>query len=171
MTNYKIDNACISGALCYISSARNTYTEQALLTVCQSFYSFEKISDAKKILFAITGSSTTQRRGESKLKSDLTDIFAEFKRLDENNITIPQFLADGYSSMPPVSGYELLAEHLVSFVGEVHDLRNRIDTLSTVVDSIKDNNVTDIKEELYDKEYFVTKELVVIFKHCWCPVL
>ena len=140
----------VNGVLCYISSARSTYTDQTLLSICQSFYSCEKVTEAKKILFSATGETLILRRGEGKLKAELGDIIAEFRKIDRNGLELPTFVADSFSSMPPASGFEVLSEHLVSLLSEIGSLKQQVTSLTEHVEAIKDTNVTDIKEDLYD---------------------
>ena len=103
-----IKNAVINGVLCYLSSARHTLTDQAVITVCLSFYNGEKISEAKEILFKITKDSIIRWRDESKARADLQDIITLMGKIDEENHDVPQFLADSFCSMPPASGFEAI---------------------------------------------------------------
>ena len=61
-------NAVINVVLCYLSSARHRLTDQAIVTVCLSFYNGEKISEAKELLFKLTRETVT-RRGECKVNT------------------------------------------------------------------------------------------------------
>ena len=70
--------------------------------------------------------------------------------MDENNLAIPQFLAPDHSSMPPASGYEIISDHLVAFLSEVGDLRQKVESLTEVIATIKNHNITEVKEDLYD---------------------
>ena len=143
-------NLIVNGVLCYISSARCTYTDQTLLSICQSFYKCDKVVEAKKILFGATGEAVSQRRGEGRLRAELTDILDEFRKADENGVVLPAFVADSFASMPPASGFEVLSEHLISLLAEISNLKQQVTSLTESVDGIKDCNVTDIKEDLYD---------------------
>ena len=143
-------NLIVNGVLCYISSARCTYTDQTLLSICQSFYKCDKVVEAKKILYGATGEAVSQRRGEGRLRAELTDILDEFRKADENGVVLPTFVADSFASMPPASGFEVLSEHLISLLAEISNLKQQVTSLTESVDGIKDCNVTDIKEDLYD---------------------
>ena len=54
-----IDNAIVSNVLCYISTARQTYSNQNILSICNSFYSCDKIVEAKELLFSFSDESPT----------------------------------------------------------------------------------------------------------------
>ena len=102
-----------------------------------------------------------QRRGESRIKANLKDLIGEFRRTDENGIELPTFVADNFASMPLASGFEVLSEHLVSLLSEVSALRQQVCELGEHVEAVKDNKVTDIKEDLYDiKTALFTKRIM-----------
>ena len=62
------------------------------------------------VLFNSLNEASISRRGDGKAKSDLSDILNRFRKVDERNEKLPIFVADGYSTMPLSSGYEVLAE-------------------------------------------------------------
>ena len=144
-----INNAVINGVLCYLSSARHTLTDQAMITVCLSFYNGEKISEAKEILFKITKDSIIRRRGESKARADLQDIITLMRKIDEKNQDVPQFLSDSFRSMPPASGFEAISEHITNLTTEISTLKTEIRNLKTSDDRV-DYSMTDMKEVMYD---------------------
>ena len=90
------------------------------------------------------------RRGDGRLKSDLMDILALFNKCELNNVQLPKFLADGFDTMPPMSGYEILAEHIVDLVTQVSELKQQVKTLNESALDIKATNVAEVKEDLHD---------------------
>ena len=124
-----IKNAVINGVLCYLSSARHTLTDQAMCTICLSFYNSDKISEAKELLFKIGNETTVKRRGEAKSKADLMDIINLLRKLDENRANVPKFVADNFCTMPPASGFETIAEHIINLTMEISTLKNEIQNL------------------------------------------
>ena len=158
-----IDNAVINGLLCYVSTARNSYSEQDLLSICQGFYQHEKIVEAKKILFNFSGGSITHRRGDSKVKSDMTDILMQFKNADENNIPLPSFVADSYDGMPPASGFEVLAGHLIHLMEEMAELKEQIGVLNEAQKNNRHTDVVDIKEDVHDIKGMLLKKSSLSF--------
>jgi len=146
----RVDDAIVNGVLCYISCARASYSDQALITICQGFYTHDLIADAKRLLFSLTDETVIQRKGSGKTRAELLDIISHLKSIEETNTAIPKFLADSHSSMPPASGFEVLADHIVSLLTELHTLKGEVPTLTLTVDKIKDCNITDVKEDLHD---------------------
>ena len=100
----EFQNAVTNGVLCYIASARRTLSDQAMISICQAFYSHEKIFEAKELLYNFTDDNIVKRRGDGRAKADLTDIITLFEKLEENNVQLPKFLADdfrGSRKIPP----------------------------------------------------------------------
>ena len=115
--------------LCFLTTARQSYLTENLISMCVSFYSHERILDAKKVLFSLTGESAITRRGEGKFRSDVSDILIQIKKTEENGMELPDFVADSYKSMPPSSGFEVLAEHVVCLIDEINSLREEVKSL------------------------------------------
>ena len=119
------EDIVINGLLCFISSARYCYAEKDLITVCLTFYNGEKISEAKELLVLSAKEAATRIRGVGKTRAELKDIVDIFRRFDEKDSSLPTFVADCYKSMPPSSGYEVLADHMVTFLSEIAQLRSK----------------------------------------------
>ena len=117
-SDFTLKNAVINSVLCYISTARQIYSDNVLLSTCLSFYSHD-VTEAKKLLFSITGEIPVQRRGDDRTKTELRDILHQFRQIDEKETSVPRFVADNYSSMPPGSGYEIISEHIVTLIQEI----------------------------------------------------
>lgn len=152
-----IKNAVVNGVLCYISTARDSYNEQALLSICQGFYSLELIDEAKKVLYEITGEPIKQRRGPGKIKADLSDIIAEFKSADEKNFELPIFVSDNFRSMPPASGFEVIADHIITLMDEMGKLKEEIGSLKNPSNG-ECNSMLDIKEDIHDIKNILIKK-------------
>ena len=140
-------NFIIDGVLCYISSARNSLGEQTIVAACQSFYSGEEILQAKEKFYKFVGDKPPNRRGNSKTLSDLTDIIALFRKLDDSDFAFPRFFCDSYRGMPPASGFELIADHIIGLVSQIEELKTTVKSLES---QISENNLKEIKEELRD---------------------
>lgn len=165
-----IEDAVVNGILCYISTARNSHSDQTISSICQSFYKYDVITKGKEVLFEITGAEYSKRRGNDKLKSEVNDIIQEFRRIDENNISVPAFMANSCNDMPPASGFEVLSEHIIMLLTEINNLRSQVGDLKESVNQIKDCNVSDIKEELYDiKNIILSKSFVDNNQHKSLP--
>ena len=91
-----------------------------------------------------------------------------FKKFEEENLNLPQFVADSFTAMPPISGYELLAPMIVSLIDEISNLKEemKIQKNSNIRDNILlddtshikldildiKENVRDLKMKIYDRE-------------------
>ena len=140
----------VNGLLCYLTSARHNHTDQALLSVCQSFYSADIVSDAKKILYAYSNDIPTSRRGGQRVKSDLEDTIALLRKFDEEKVALPKFVCDDYAALPPVSGYEVIAGHMVELLTEIDTLKREVHELKKVNEALKLDSVVDLKEDIFD---------------------
>ena len=120
------DGDFVNGLLCFISTARHTYSEVTLISLCLSFYNSDKINAAKKELFNVANEQLIARRGDGKARADVTDILNLFGKSEQNKVQLPRFLADAFDSMPPVSGYEVLAEHIVELLVQVGELKGQV---------------------------------------------
>ena len=150
----------VNGVLCYISTARQTQSEQTIVNVCQAFYNSDVIREAKELLYSFTEENIVSRRGDSKVKADLTDILSVYRKLDDGRRKLPKFVADCFKGMPPSSGFEILAEHMVALLTEVATLKTEIAELRSTLSDVKINDVVDVKEELYDIKICYVKNLL-----------
>ena len=144
------DGDFINGLLCFISTARHTYSEVTLISLCLSFYNSDKINAAKKELFNVANEQLIARRGDGKARADVTDILNLFGKCEQNKVQLPRFLADAFDSMPPVSGYEVLAEHIVELLVQVGELKGQVRALNETAANLDTSSVIEIKEDLHD---------------------
>ena len=103
----------INSVLCYISTARHTKTDEQIVQFCLPFYDLNIIREAKDVLFKYTEERNVKRRGDDCKKSELTDILQMFRKLDEDNVSLPTFVSDSFDSMPPSAGYDLLCPMII----------------------------------------------------------
>ena len=125
-------------------------TDQALLSICLSYYSSDAIIQAKEVLYAFVNDSIVRRRGDGRAKADLSDMIALLRRIDEDNISIPSFVCDNFRSMPPATGFEAIADHIVNLMGEISTLRSEVNSLRTSHHPITLETLSDLKEDIYD---------------------
>ena len=93
---HNISNAVINGVLCFVSTARESYNEQSIISMCVSFFNSDKIFEAKKYLFTLTKETPTIKRGDGKFKADINDIIQQLKKNEEKSVAMPKFLADSF---------------------------------------------------------------------------
>ena len=145
-----IPNAVVNSLLCYLSSARRTYSEQVLIATCLSFYNSDKIEEAKETLFQCLKEAVTKRRGDNKSRSDLIDMLDAMKKVDANKIDIPKFLCDGFGNMPPCSGFEVISEHLLELVMQVTNLKESLREFETKSERKDDTAFREMQEDIKD---------------------
>ena len=140
-------NSVVNYVLCYITTARHSYTEENMMSCCLSFFKASDITEAKDLLYSKAETETTARKGKSKSTSELSDIFSLLKTVDESERELPKFLCDGFNKMPPAAGFEVLAEHIINLMSEISQLRadvSAFDLQST------GRSLIEVKEELRD---------------------
>ena len=150
-----LPNAMVNAVLCYISSVRQSYTEHAIISTHKSFFNGEKISKAKEILFQCSNEAITRRRGEGKIDPELNDLICFFRKLDEEQKPPPMFVVDRHDSIPPASGFEVIAEHIVGLMEEISNLKSEILSFKKARDVPTCPEITEIKEELSDIKIWI----------------
>ena len=142
----------INDILCYISTARNSKTDDYIIQCCLPFFNISKIKEAKSLICTYSSDRPIHRRGDNLIKSELTDILELFRKCEESNITLPKFVAESYDSMPPGSGFELISNTIMSLIEEIQTLRDEIKIIKD--SSIRENIIIDdtahIKTDLID---------------------
>ena len=91
------------------------------------------------------------RKGVNKLKSDVSDMLALLKKIDDNQLSVPLFLCDRYAKMPPAAGSEVLAEHIVNVMSAIADVKEKVSKIklsSTTIEQARE--LREIKDELGD---------------------
>lgn len=118
-----LENTVINDVLCYISTARSSVPEEVIILTVRSFYDFDKIKKAKDFLCKVCGVKTNRRRNDDKITTEIGDILKLFEDACVGDKEIPKFVAEGYTSMPPSSGFEIVSEHILSLTNEIEQLK------------------------------------------------
>ncbi|MEL6945282.1 MAG: hypothetical protein AAFO82_21735, partial [Bacteroidota bacterium] len=127
-------NLIINSLLCYLSTAKNDYTDESLYDIIHSFYSHEEIKSAKTELSNLLKKDITWRRDPDKKGKDLRDIIELYGELAATKNKV-KFVCDNFKRMPPI-GMELVAPILVNLVDEmskISDLLPKILDVKTEV--------------------------------------
>ena len=114
---YDINDIIISNILCFINSAKNDYSREALKDVTFAFYSHEDIKNAKSTLCDLLKREFKMRRDPEKKKKDLIDVLDLHEELTSGRNSY-KFLSDNYKGMPPI-GMEMIAPLLINLSSEV----------------------------------------------------
>ena len=150
-SNKDPDKAIIINAiLCYISTARHTMKRDEIIRICMTFYSSEDIKNGKDKLFAFVSDTPKRRRGEYRLNNEINDILDTFEKCFDENIKLPIFVADSYNSLPQSSGFDIIAQHMISLVDEINDLKKEIDSLnkSRLIDEMIQKDLNIMQEDI-----------------------
>ena len=107
----------INNLLCFISSAKNDHNKAILVEIANSFYSIEKIKEAKVEITNLLKKDFSTRRGPGEKLKHLNDVIDLYEECDVSKMKI-KFVADSYKQLPPM-GMELLAPIIINLANEV----------------------------------------------------
>ena len=140
----------INNVLCYISSARHSLPEDNIIIVVKSFYSFDKIKEAKDVIHDLCQIKGKRRKADDKISSEIKDILTALKNRD-NAITLPRFVVDQHDGLPPNSGFLAVARNMETLMTSNESLMLEIQQLQkTVVMLSKTTN--SLNEEVRDSK-------------------
>ena len=126
----------IDNVLCYISTARDCMKAEDITRVCSAFFNSDDIIGAKDRLCDIIGEKGKRRRNENRLLHELQDILNLLEKCDGGEVLLPKFVADSYNALPPSSGFEIIASHIISLMDEISSVK-------TDVAALKDARLSD----------------------------
>ena len=134
-----LKNTVLNDLLCYVSTARNALSQDNIAMNALAFYSPEAVKMAKETICKIAGEKNIVRKScadhRNPISADLKDIYACFEKVENNNIEMPKFVAEGFSAFPPV-GFENLAPILCA-------LRDEVSALRVEVSQVREANIND----------------------------
>ena len=156
----------ISNILCYISTARHSQRVDDIVRICYVFYRPDDISKGKDLLCDLCSELSKRRRGENRIIQELQDIFDLFGKAEDKEMKLPTFVADAYNGLPPSSGFELVADHIVNLNKEIVSLRKEIEALREIrmnenylpQNNILQEDVMSIKGELRKLNHKLMKD-------------
>ena len=116
----------IDPVLCYVSTARHSMRSDDIIRVCIAFYKDEDIINAKDKIYDIAGLKPKRRRHENRLVNEMQDLLDILKHCDENEFILPKYVSDSFDSMPPTSGFEVIAGCMRTFIDEITLLKEEV---------------------------------------------
>ena len=122
-------NLVINNILCYIYTARDSMKKDDIIRACLAFYKQDDIVKGKELLYGFVGEKPKHRRGEDKLLNEMHDLMSVFDRCDVKNVKLPKIVTDSYNGMPPSSGFETVAHHIVTLIDEILSLKHEVEAL------------------------------------------
>lgn len=139
MTNQS-DRLIINELLCFLQCKVNVLDEEALLHICESFYSARDIDAAKDVILEATNQRSA-RRGDGKEKRVLKDLIKTLKETEPN--ILPTFVAKKLNHLPPVTydyvDVSSLLQNILTLKEDVHRIQ---------FDYVKTAAITEINEKL-----------------------
>ena len=73
----------INSIRCYITTAGNSHTSDALISACQAFYTAEEIYCAKEALYVDVRETLVKRKGKDRIKNYSQDMLLLLHNFDE----------------------------------------------------------------------------------------
>ena len=96
-------NYIVNNLLCFLSSAKNDYADEALFDLMYSFYSLEDIKVAKDLTSNLLDKDVIKRNNPEKKRKDLEDLLEFFNEIKGNDkYKKDVFVSDSYKRMPPL---------------------------------------------------------------------
>ena len=153
MSDQKTD-LVINSFLCYASTVRHDMKYEDITRICIAFYKESDLLEGKKLICENLGEKPKWRRGDQRLVHEVQDVLNLLKKCDDESITLPSFVCDSYNGMPPTSGFEIIAQPLVSLINDIADLRKEVELL-------RESRQTEI---LQNQDSAVIQEDIIIIK-------
>lgn len=150
----------VNDVLCFITTAIDTKTNDFMVNSCIAYYEARIIREAKEVLFSYTDEKLVKRRGENSKKADILDIIDLVRKLEESDkIQIPRFVAGSFNSLPPGSGYDVIASIVVDLIDEIKQLKSEISILKECnnIHANESNNIALILDEINEIKRNINK--------------
>ena len=80
----------------------------------------------------------------------MQDIIDMLKKCEESCICLPKYVADSYDSLPPTSGFDVIADSIVSLQSEILSLKEEISFLkeTRLTECVNSQDVAVMKEDI-----------------------
>ena len=131
--NTELKDTVLDNVLSFMSTASDTLTRDQIITHAFGFYKSPAILKAKEIIYKLVNKKSTRRNActshPEPLAADLEEIMCIFDKKEAGEISLPNFVASGYLSMPPSIGFESLAPVLCSYRDETTALRLQLEEI------------------------------------------
>ena len=119
----------VNNILCYISTSRHSMRVDDTVKSCFAFFHIDDIMKGKDLLCDIVGERPIRRRNENRILHELQDITDLFNKCDEESKKLPTFVANSFNVLPPLSGFELVADHIMKLNEEILALSKEVEAL------------------------------------------
>ena len=131
----------LNDMLCYISSARDTFSQEHVITNCVGFYDADKIREAQLTICNLAKVKAINRRGGKNVGDPnpviMQDILDAFEKMGNSDSPMPTFVAGGYNAFPP-TGFEYVAPVLCS-------MRDQMAAMTIEIQELKEKTGSDVR--------------------------
>ena len=140
----------INHVLCYVSTARHALKYDDIVRVCLTFFNIEDIIRAKDLVYASAGKKSKRRRGDDRALNEIEDLLDILRICEDSGIILPKYVTDSYNSLPPTSGFEVVAHSMVALIDEISSLKREVEFLKEkrLADTVYHHDATIMKEDL-----------------------
>jgi hypothetical protein len=136
-----------------VSDAVNSKSAVEITDRCIVYYSEDEIKKANDLLGEFLKSKPKRRRGDDKIKMELSDIIELLIEHQKDDV-FPKFVTDSINAFPPGHGYEGIAKGMLDMQEEIRKLK----------DEVKLNQLENRKKEELPQDIEVIKEEIVEIK-------
>ena len=156
MSSYDLPNTVINDLLCFLTSARDSLSHDNIIVNAVAFYKSDSIKSAKEIIFRMCDERNIARKSSASNPNpsvpDVRDILLLLEKVDEKSVSIPDFVAQSYASLPPACGFEALASVMCALRDELAAVRTEISELrqNTVGDKVSLEEISCVKQDVSD---------------------
>ena len=119
----------VNNVLCYASTARHSMKTEDIIRICISFYKESDILKSKDLLCELLVKKSIRRRNEKRLVNEMHDIMDMLSKCDDEELSLPMFVVSTHDALPPSSGFEVVASHIVELIEEISNLRKEVQQL------------------------------------------
>ena len=110
MPSSDLPNTVVNDVLCFITSARDSLSHDNIIVNAVAFYKGDSIKSAKEVIFGICDERNIARKSSASNPNpsvaDVRDILLLLEKVDEKSLSIPDFVAQSYVSLPSACGFE-----------------------------------------------------------------
>ena len=125
--SYDIKNTVINDVLCYLSTSKKALSCENVILNAVAFYKSEAIRKAKEFIFECCKEKLIVRKScashPNPAVADVEDILDLSDKCESKRHLLSEFVAAGFTSMPPSTVFESLAMVLCNLRDEVAALR------------------------------------------------
>ena len=135
---HTLENVVVNDLLCFVSTARISFTADNIVLNVVGFYKDEDIKKAKATLYQICKETPVIRKQcasqPNPSGSHTKDIIQLFDEAEREETDLPKLLASGCMSLPPSTGFESYTSVVCSLRDELYALRLEVTEIRKTIE-------------------------------------